>query len=328
MDPGLRPVGFLRRPDPFLTGILLALILGLVWPAGETVRESISLTGDIAVGGLFFLYGMRLRTTEIIRGLTNIKVQGLIAAFTYVLFPLLGILTHPVLVPVLGDGFALGFFYLTLLPSTIQSSVAFTSIARGDTPAALCAATISNIAGIFITPALVVLLLGTESTSAGSINRIFIQLLLPFVVGQLLQPLVGDFMRRHRRVLKVYDQGTIVLIVLGATLSSTALGVWKDVTAGQIALILLASVVLLAIMLPASWYAAKALGVDRPGQVAVMMCGSKKSLSTGLPMAQALFPTSVVGAVMVPVIAFHQIQLMVCATLASRLGREADGEPT
>lgn len=318
-------MGFLKRPDPFLTAILLALIVGLVWPAGEALRENISLAGDIAVGGLFFLYGMRLRTTEIIRGLTNVKVQGLIAAFTYIVFPVLGFLTHPVLEPILGDGFALGFFYLTLLPSTIQSSVAFTSIARGDTPAALCAATISNIAGIFITPAFVVLLLGTESTSAGSMNRIIVQLLLPFIVGQFLQPLAGDFMRKHRRALKVYDQGTIVLIVLGATLSSTALGVWEGVTARQIALIILASIILLAIMLPGSWFSAKALGIDRPGQVAVMMCGSKKSLSTGLPMAQALFPTSIVGAVMVPVIAFHQIQLMVCATLASRLGRDTGG---
>lgn len=313
----------LKKPDLFLVGIITALLVGLLWPASSAIRHGLGIAGDIAVGLLFFLYGMRLKTREIIRGLTNVRVQGLIVAFTYILFPLLGLITHPLLVPLIGEGFARGFFYLTLLPSTIQSSVAFTGIARGDTAAAVCAATLSNISGMFITPALVLVFLHVDGSTGGSLLTVLTQLLLPFIVGQLMSPFFGEKLRAHPRILKVYDQSTIVLIVLSATLDSTASGVWSGVTVVQILSLILVSSVLLTVVLVSSWWLAGKVGCDRPGRIAVMMCGSKKSLSTGLPMAQALFPSSMIGPIAVPVIAFHQIQLMVCATLAARLGRSA-----
>lgn len=311
----------MKRLDPFLVGIIAALILGLIVPLSAPVRGGINLTSDIAVAVLFLLYGMRLPTTEIVAGLTNIRVQGLIAAFTYLIFPALGFLSHPLLVPVLGEGFATGFFFLTLLPSTIQSSVTFTSIARGDTAAALCAATVSNVAGMLITPALVLLFLDVAG-SEGNYTKILIQLLLPFIIGQLLQPVLGNRIRSHPKLLRFYDQATIVLIVFSATLDSTAQGVWKGITPLQIILLIAVSAAFLIIVLPLSWYLAKLLGVERPGRVAVMMCGSKKSLSTGLPMAQALFAPAVIGPIAVPLIAFHQIQLIVCAYLAAQLGKD------
>lgn len=311
----------MRRLDPFLVGIISALILGLILPVPATVRGGIGTLSDVAVGILFLLYGMRLRTSEIVTGLTNVKVQGLIAFFTYIFFPALGFALHPVLVPLAGDGFATGFFFLCLLPSTIQSSVTFTSIAKGDTAAALCAATVSNLVGMVITPALVVLFLHVGGSEA-SYTKILVQLLLPFILGQLLQRWAGDHLRRHPHLLKFYDQATIVLIVFSATLDSTAAGVWTGVHPLQLVLLVVVSALILAIVLPLTWWSAGKLGISRPGQVAVMMCGSKKSLSTGLPMAQALFPAAAIGPIAVPLIAFHQIQLIVCAMLASRLGRE------
>ncbi|WP_054953756.1 bile acid:sodium symporter family protein [Flaviflexus massiliensis] len=312
----------MRRVDPFIVAILLAFAVGLFWPAPDGVRDGIAVTGDILVAILFFLYGLRLRTSEVLDGLTNLKVQGLIFVSTYVVFPIVGLALHPVLTPVLGDGFANGFLYLAFLPSTIQSSVTFTSIARGDTAAAVCAATFSNILGMFLTPLYVLVFMNIDGASAGSLTTVLTQLLLPFIIGQILQVWFGDWIRRYPKPLKIYDQGTVVVIVLAAVLDSTAANTWDGVTILQITIIILLSCVLLAGILSFTWYSGAWFKVKRAGRIAILMCGSKKSLATGLPMAQAIFPASLIGPIAVPVIIFHQIQLLVCAIIASRLGRE------
>ncbi len=81
-----------------------------------------------------------------------------------------------------------------MLPSTVQSSIAFTSVAGGNVPAAICSASASNILGMLITR--------SSSRCAeharqppqlrlGAVGKIMAQLLLPFAVGQLLQPRLG-----------------------------------------------------------------------------------------------------------------------------------------
>ncbi|MBM9434089.1 bile acid:sodium symporter [Flaviflexus sp. JY899] len=310
-----------KKIDPFIVGIIAALVLGLVWRAPGGVRTGISATGDVLVAVLFFLYGLRLRTTEVVAGLTNWRVQGLIFGSTYVLFPLVGLAIHPLLVPLVGDGFATGFLYLAFLPSTIQSSVTFTSIARGDTAAAVCAATFSNVVGMFLTPLYVLVFMSVEGASSGSLVNVLTQLLLPFIVGQLLQPVLGPRIRQHPKPLRVYDQGTVIVIVLAAVLDSTAANTWNGVSVWQILALIVISCLLLALILAFTWYVAGWAKISRGGRIAVLMCGSKKSLATGLPMAQAIFPAAIIGPIAVPVIIFHQIQLLVCAIIASRLGR-------
>ncbi|WP_316932761.1 bile acid:sodium symporter family protein [Flaviflexus equikiangi] len=311
----------MKKIDPFIVGIIAALVLGLVWRAPGGVRTGISATGDVLVAVLFFLYGLRLRTTEVVAGLTNWRVQGLIFGSTYVLFPLVGLAIHPLLVPLVGDGFATGFLYLAFLPSTIQSSVTFTSIARGDTAAAVCAATFSNVVGMFLTPLYVLVFMSVEGASSGSLVNVLTQLLLPFIVGQLLQPVLGPRIRQHPKPLRVYDQGTVIVIVLAAVLDSTAANTWNGVSVWQILALIVISCLLLALILAFTWYVAGWAKISRGGRIAVLMCGSKKSLATGLPMAQAIFPAAIIGPIAVPVIIFHQIQLLVCAIIASRLGR-------
>lgn len=313
----------MKRIDPFIVAILAAFAIGLLWSAPGGLRDGIGTAGDILVAVLFLLYGLRLRTTEVLAGLTSWKVQGLIFASTYVVFPIVGLATYPLLEPMLGEGFATGFLYLAFLPSTIQSSVTFTSIARGDTAAAVCAATFSNVIGMFLTPLYVLVFMSIEGASAGSITSVLTQLLLPFMIGQLLQPKVGNWIRKHPRPLRFYDQGTVVIIVLSAVLDSTAANTWDGVSVWQILALLLISSVLLALILAFTWYMAGWLKIDRGGRIAVLMCGSKKSLATGLPMAQAIFPAAIIGPIAVPVIIFHQIQLLVCAVIASRMGRDA-----
>jgi sodium/bile acid cotransporter 7 len=306
--------------DPFVLTLLATMVAGLLVPLPAPVRDGVAVAGDVAVTVLFLVYGMRLSTREVLAGLRNVRLQGAILLSTYVLFPLLGLALHAVTGSLVGSALATGLLYVTLLPSTVQSSVAFTSIARGNVAGAICAATVSNVLGMVLTPVLVLVLMERSgAVGLGGLRDVLLQLLLPFVVGQLLQPLVGSWIRARRWLTLTVDRGTILIVVLGAVSAATAAGVWDAVSWTMIVALLVICAVLLAAMLAATWWGGRALGLDLPDRVALLMCGSKKSLATGLPMAAVLFPVATAAVVAVPIIVFHQLQLVVCAVLARHL---------
>lgn len=308
--------------DPFIVAILVALAVGILVPVPAGVRQAVEVAGDVAVVLLFLVYGMRLATREVIDGVRNVRLQLAILAATYVLFPALGLALHTLTPPLIGEEFATGLLYLSLLPSTVQSSVTFVSIARGNIAGAITAATISNVLGMIITPLLVLGVLGAAGETGGG-GKILLQLLVPFVVGQLLQPWLGGWVRARRWLTVSVDRGTIVLVVLGAAMTATADGVWEEVGWLEVLSLIGLSAVLLGVMLALTWWGGRLIGLDVGDRIALLMCGSKKSLATGLPMAKVLFPAATAATVAVPVIVFHQFQLIVAAVLARRLARRA-----
>ncbi|WP_069386430.1 bile acid:sodium symporter family protein [Cellulosimicrobium cellulans] len=323
-----------RWVDPFVVTLFAVLVLGLVVPVPPGAQRVVDVVADVAVTVLFLVYGMRLSTREVWSGLRNVRLQGAILASTYVVFPLLGLLVAWAVAPLVGAGLAAGVLFLSLLPSTVQSSVAFTSAARGDVAGAICGATVSNVLGMLVTPLLVLWLLSDGAGAApedaggvvgglGGLRTVLLQLLVPFVVGQLLQPWVGGWVRARRRLTLGVDRGTILVVVFHAVAAASSAGVWASVSAWGIAAVLAVSAVLLAAMLAITWWGGAVLRLSREDRVALLMCGSKKSLATGLPMASVLLPVAVAGVVAVPVIVFHQLQLAVCAVLARRLALRA-----
>lgn len=306
--------------DPFVLALAATLLAGLVVPLPAPARAGVAVAADVAVVVLFLLYGARLSTREVLAGLRNVRLQGGILLATYAVYPLLGLALQAATGPALGPALTTGMLYLTLLPSTVQSSVAFTSVARGNVAGAICAATVSNVLGMVLTPLLVLALMGRSgSVGFGGLREVLLQLLLPFVVGQVVQPVVGARVRAHRGLTLAVDRGTILLVVLSAVTAATAAGVWAAVSWQMLAALLALCVVLLTAVLAATWWGGRALGLDGPDRIALLMCGSKKSLATGLPMAAVLFPGAVAATVAVPVIVYHQLQLMVGAVLARRL---------
>lgn len=305
--------------DPFVVAILLALAVGILVPVPATLRAVVGVAGDVAVTVLFLVYGLRLPTREVLDGLRNVRLQAGVLLATYVAFPLLGLLLHTVTPPLVGDDFATGLLYLSLLPSTVQSSVTFVSIARGNIAAAITAATVSNVLGMLLTPLLVLAVLGAAGETGGGLRDILLQLLLPFVVGQLLQPWAGRWVRARRWLTVSVDRGTIILVVFGGVTTATAAGVWEEVTWAEVGLLVVLSAMLLGAMLALTWWGGRLLRLAAPDRIALLMCGSKKSLATGLPMAQVLFPAATAATVAVPVIVFHQLQLVVAAVLSRRL---------
>jgi solute carrier family 10 (sodium/bile acid cotransporter), member 7 len=139
----------------------------------------------------------------------------------------------------------------------------------------------------------------------------------------LLQPFIGGWIERNEGVVSGVDQGSILLIVYSAFSEAVSEGLWHQVPPSALAGLLVVDGILLAAALTITAVVSKWLGFERADQVTIVFCGSKKSLSQGVTMAKVIFASHTVGAVMLPLMLFHQIQLMVCAALAQRWGRAA-----
>ena len=243
------------------------------------------------------------------------------------MFPLLGLALKPVLTPMVGDELYLGILYLCALPATVQSAIAFTSLARGNVPAAICSAAASSLIGIFLTPLLVLLLMGVEGESGStldSIGKIVLQLLVPFIAGQVARRWIGAWVTRNKTWLKTVDQSSILLVVYTAFSGAVVDGLWQIVPLGHLMGLVVACCLLLAIVLWLTSVLAKVFGFNLEDRITILFAGSKKSLATGVPMAQVLFATSAVGMIILPLMIFHQIQLMVCTVLAQRYARRPE----
>nr|WP_180984145.1 bile acid:sodium symporter family protein [Castellaniella caeni] len=286
-----------------------------------------------AIALLFFLHGAKLSREAIIAGATHWRLHGVIFIWTFVIFPLIGWALRPVLVPLLGEHLYVGVMYLCVLPGTVQSAIAFTSIGRGNVPAAVCAASASSIIGIVVTPLLLQLLLETDTSALDSssllqsIVHIGEQIFLPFVAGHLMRPLVGRWMDGHRTLVRAVDQSSILLVVYTAFSESVIAGLWNQVDPLSLGLLVVTCCVLLAIVLVLNTWSTRKLGFSRADEVTIVFCGSKKSMATGVPMAGVLFSAGAIGPVLLPLMIFHQIQLMVCAVLAQNYQRHAPPEP-
>jgi sodium/bile acid cotransporter 7 len=319
------------RIDPFLAAILATVGFAFLLPARGEAATTVGWATDLAIALLFFMHGARLSPQAAFQGARHWRLHTMVFLSTFVLFPLLGVAAHAVAPGLLPAPLWAGLILLTTLPSTVQASIAFTSVAGGNVPAALCSASASNLLGTFISPVVAGFLLTGHGAdlSARSIFTIALQLLLPFVAGQALRPWIGAFVARHVLALKGVDYGSILLIVYSAFSHGVVDGIWHQVDALQLVQLALVDAALLATVITILTFASRWLGFSRPDQITIIFCGSKKSLASGLPIATVLF-SGHVGLVILPLMLFHQIQLMVCASLAQRYAarsQAATGHP-
>ena len=316
------------RPDGYILLILGMVVLASVLPARDEVRPALEAAVSIGIGLVFFLHGARLSREAVIAGATQWRLHALILAATFVLFPLLTLGATALPGWVLPASLAPGLVFLGCLPSTIQSSIGFTAIARGNVAATVAAATASNLIGIVLTPVLAGLLLHRTGggVSLEGLQAIVLQLLAPFLAGHLLRPWIGGFVGRHSRALSRLDRGSILLVVYAAFSDAVTGGLWSRLGALDLVRLTLVCGVLLALVLSLTLAAARAMKLSTPDEITLVFCGSKKSLASGVPMAGVLFPGDALGLVLLPVMIFHQIQLMVVAVIAQRYSERPDPE--
>ena len=305
--------------DGYSLALLAAVGVAVVLPVRGATAAGLSWVTTAAIALLFFLHGARLSRQTVIAGATHWRLHLLVFGCTFVLFPALGLLVHGLPATVLGPSLATGFLFLTLLPSTVQSSIAFTSMASGNVTAAVCTAAASNLVGTLLTPALVAVFMGVQGHGGDTgavIRSISLQLLVPFLAGQAVQPWAGAWISRHRILVTMTDRGSILLVVYGAFSAAIVHGLFSQVAWTQLATVFLFALVLLAAVVGTALFLGRRLGFSRADQMTILFCGSTKSLASGVPMAGVLFPAATVGVVILPLMIFHQVQLLVCAQIA------------
>lgn len=307
--------------DTYMMLLIATVILATVLPVSGQAAVIVSQISYFAVALLFFLYGAKLKTQAVVAGMTNWRLQVLIFASTYVLFPLLGFGLALVLKPWLPDDLITGILFLVILPSTVQSSIALTAMAGGNVPGAICAASLSNMLGVVLTPLLAALLLSTDSLelNASSALWICVQLLLPFVAGQLMRPLIGGWIERNRMLTLVVDRGSILLIVYSAFSAGVVAGIWGMLDATTLTALVAADLVLLLVVLLVISRAGSIAGLSRADRVSFLFCGAQKSLASGVPIANILFVGHATSLIILPLMLYHQFQLFVSVAIAQRM---------
>ena len=310
--------------EPFVLSLVGAVVLASSLPARGNFATLVDRAADAGIVLLFFLHGARLSREALLDGASNWRLHLATLATTFVLFPIAGL--GFAAVPGLSSPLDQGLLYLTLLPSTVQSAIALTAVAGGNVAAAVCGASISNLVGIFLTPALVGLLL--ESTGdlhvLESVQRIVVQLLLPFLLGHALRPLLGAFVTRHKALMTIVDRGSILLVVYAAFGAAVVDGLWTRVAPADALLVIVLCVCLFCVILALSWALGRALGFAREDAIVLQFFGSTKSLASGVPMAGVLFPPAAIGGLILPLMLFHQIQLIACAVVARRYAQQLE----
>ncbi|MFD1801780.1 bile acid:sodium symporter family protein [Mixta tenebrionis] len=310
------------RLDPMMVKLLIVVLLATFLPAQGLFVPLFDWLTTAAIALLFFMHGAKLSREKIIAGSSHWRLHLWILFSTFVLFPILGLLLvwwHPVN---LSDDIYTGFVYLCILPATVQSAIAFTSMAGGNVAAAVCSASASSLLGVFISPLLVNLVMNIHSAMPGNgleqVGRIMLQLLVPFVLGHLARRWIGGWVERHRGLIGKTDQSSILLVVYSAFSEAVVNGIWHRVGVMTLVWILAGSIALLVIVLLINLLAARLFGFNRADEITILFCGSKKSLANGVPMANILFPAASVGIIVLPLMIFHQVQLMVCSFIAQR----------
>ncbi|MEO8684679.1 MAG: bile acid:sodium symporter family protein [Devosia sp.] len=309
------------KANSYVLLLIATVAIAALLPVYGVAAKVVSQVSYGAVALLFFLYGAKLKSETIIAGITNLRLQSLVVGSTFVLFPLLGLAIVLVAGRFIPSELSTGFLFLTLLPSTVQSSIALTAMARGNVPAAICAASLSNVLGVVVTPVLAALLLNTNGlrVDASTIIWICLQLLAPFLAGQLLRPWIGARVERAKRLTTIVDRGSILLIVYSAFSAGMVAGIWSKLSLTHLGVVVAMDMTLLVTVVGLMLLVGRRLKLDHADSMALLFCGSQKSLASGVPMANILFAGSATATTILPLMLFHQFQLILAAAIAQRM---------
>ena len=325
----MRPSASLSQIDPLVRLLLLAIVLASVLPVTAAWRPVAQGVSNGAVFLLFLLNGLRLPRADVIRGIGHVRFLAPLVLWCFGAMALAGWGLSLALSGWLPPLVALGFLYLGTLPSTVQSATAYTSLAGGNVANSVVAAALLNILGVFLTAPLFSALAGSEGApfDLAALQKVALILLLPFVLGQLLQNRFGHFVRDHRTLATWMDRTAIAIAVYVAFSGAVEEGLWDRVDAGEWGVLLAGVVGLLALAFAGAWLLGGVLALGRGERIAFLFSGAQKSIAMGAPLAAVLFPPGTAGLVLLPVLVYHLLQLVLSAPIASRLARLPDRVP-
>ncbi len=311
--------------DPMIAVLVIATALALVLPAEGEARSAATTVSNVGIFVLFLVNGMRIRRSEIARGIANWRYFGPLMLFVFGAMTLLGLCFGVLAGAVLPPLVALGFVFLGCLPSTVQSATSYTSLANGNVALSVVGAALINIAGVLVSAPLFAAVGGVGAGEIGgeTIIRIVLILVLPFAIGQAVQDRFIDHLIAHKATAAWLDRAVIGIAVYVAFSGAVEQGLGTMFAPADWAALVVLVLVMLALALGAAWSAAGLLRLPRADRISFLFAGSQKSVAIGAPLAAILFPPATAGFVIAPLLLYHLAQLVIAAPLAMRLARGA-----
>ena len=314
-------IALFNRIDPMVRLIVGAMLLASLLPVTGEARDWVQAFANVMVFVLFLLYGLKLARRDVLAGFANLRLLGPLALWVFGAMTLAGWLAWQATLPWLPPVMALGFLYLGVLPSTVQSATVYTSIAGGNVASSVVAAALLNLLGVFVSAPLFAALAGTSGGGFDltTFAKVATMMLLPFLIGQAAQGLSGNWVRENKRVVSYLERSTIGLAVYVAFASAVTQGIWRQIDAPAGAGLLVGCLALLVVGYGGSWLLARLLGLDHGDRIAMIFAGAQKSVAMGAPLATVMFPAATAGTILLPLIVYHLAQMVVAAPVAARL---------
>ena len=307
-------------PDRFVPLLLGTILLAGLLPVRGAAVPVAGAVSTAAIVLLFFLNGVRLPRDEVLHGIRNWKLQGAALLFCFGAMALLGLAAQAAVARGLPATLALGFLFLGILPSTVQSATAASSMAGGNVAASVVAAALLNLSGVALSPLLFALLAGSAGEIHGAaVMRIVSILLIPFAVGQLVQRWLRPWVLARRGLATFMDRTAIAIAVYVAFSAAVVAGIWTLLDGREIAIVLAVTALMLALAFASAWALGGLLRLARPDRITLLFSGAQKSIAVGAPLAATLFPPAIAGMVLVPILVYHMAQLILSAWIAPAL---------
>lgn len=310
--------------DWFLKGMIAAVMLAFAFPEpgaqGGFLHPEV--LNKLGIALVFYLNGMGLSMQALRQGALRWRVHVLVQFSTFGVFPLLGLALMQLGKGWIAPELLLGYFYLCALPSTVSSSVALTVAAKGNVPAALFNATLSSLIGVVLTPLWMAFAMGHEGQPL-DVMPIMVDLLVwvisPLVAGQLSRPWLSAWASRHKARITQVDRLTILALVYTSFSDSVQQGIWTNYGSGVVFQALAICGLLFFIIYSFTELSARWLQLGEEDRIAAVLCGSKKTLASGVPMAHLIFGAHpALGLILIPIMLYHPLQLAVGGVLSQR----------
>jgi solute carrier family 10 (sodium/bile acid cotransporter), member 7 len=320
------------RRNGFIIGLFAAVIIAFLFPQPGSRNGWLhpELISNFGIALILFLQGLSMPLEKVKRGAGNWRLHVIIQLFTFVVFPIVGLgfqsvephiwINEPL-------GIQQGFLYLCVLPSTVSTSVVLTSVARGNTAAAILSAAFSNIVGVVLTPLLVSFLMQATGQS-GPMGPLLVQIacltLLPFAVGVGLRRFIQAWIDANKGWVNLISNSVILFIVYTAFCDSVSERIWNKYGIILTVGVLLSVVLLFGVMSALIYLTSFAAKLNREDWIAVYFCSVKKTLAMGVPLAILIFGSRAnLGLILLPIMFYHPFQLFVNGLLANRWAHEA-----
>ena len=319
------PLRLFRATDPLVRLLIVAILLAAIFPVTGRQHEVAQGVSDAAVMLLFLLNGLRLPRGEAAKSIRHLQFLVPLVLWCFGAMALAGWGLSSIGGRVLPPELTLGLIYLGVMPSTVQSATAYSSVAGGNVTSSVIAAAVLNIAGVFICAPLFSVIAGGRLAGLDLhvLGRVLMLLVLPFVMGQILQNRLAGITRRFPSLIKWADRTAIAIAVYVAFSGAVEQGLWERIDGGVWAILLALVIALLGFAFGGAWLVSGAVGLDRRDRIAFFFAGGQKSIAFGAPMASALFPPAVAGMLLLPLLSYHLLQLVISAPLAARFSRRS-----